>query len=173
MYCLTVEKICTRPPGWQLSAVPRLTPDAKTMLANSTLAPPWPLMPPPLPQRSLVAKKGRRKRSDWKGSVVPEVLEAASGKFGVADGVLYVSVPEVMLDGAGVLAVVGEPVTNGMTEHVGMDGEGEPRGLADARQELAEAGCCHRCAPLGSEDERGGRPLLAPETAERSEFDAA
>ena len=69
--------------------------------------------------------------------------------------------------------LVGEPVTDGMTEHVGMDGEGKMCGLADARQEFAEAGCYHGCAALRGNDEPGGWLLPSIETLERSEFDAA
>ena len=38
----------------------------------------------------------------------PEVIEAAGGELGVKGGMLDIAVPEVVLDGACVLAVVGE-----------------------------------------------------------------
>ena len=41
-------------------------------------------------------------------SILPEVVEAIGGKLGVEDRVLDVPVTEIELDGAGVLAVVGE-----------------------------------------------------------------
>ena len=44
-------------------------------------------------------------------SVPPKVLEAVGRHFGVSDGVLDVLVPEVVLQGARVVAIVGEQET--------------------------------------------------------------
>ena len=41
-------------------------------------------------------------------SVFPEVVEAIGGELSVEHGVLDVFVPEIVLDGTGVLAVIGE-----------------------------------------------------------------
>ena len=41
-------------------------------------------------------------------SILPEVIEAIGGQLGVEDRVLDVPVAQIELDGAGVLAVVGE-----------------------------------------------------------------
>ena len=59
--------------------------------------------------------------------------------------------PEPFLDGAGILAVVGEGEPAGVPEHVRVDGEGEAGRLADRREQLAEAGRRHRRLALGGE----------------------
>ena len=50
--------------------------------------------------------------------MLPEVLEPLGRKLRVSNGVLDVLVPEVVLQGARVLAIVGEFETDGMAEHV-------------------------------------------------------
>ena len=50
-------------------------------------------------------------------SVFPEVVEAMGGKLGIKDRVLDVPVAEVELDGAGVLAVIGELEAGRMPQH--------------------------------------------------------
>ena len=50
--------------------------------------------------------------------VPPKVLEAVGRQFGVPDRVLNVLVPEVMLQGARVVAIVGELEPAGMPPHV-------------------------------------------------------
>ena len=55
------------------------------------------------------------------GSIHPEILEPVRSHLSVAGGVLDVSVAEVELDGAGVLAVIGELEAGRMSEHVRMD----------------------------------------------------
>ena len=56
-------------------------------------------------------------------SALPEPLESIRGKLGVADRVLDILVPEVVLQRARVLAVVGKFVAAGVTQHVA-----KPRG---------------------------------------------
>jgi hypothetical protein len=51
-------------------------------------------------------------------SVAPEVLEARGRQFGVAHGVLDVSMAEIRLQGARVGALVGKLKAAGVTEHV-------------------------------------------------------
>ena len=55
--------------------------------------------------------------------IPPKPLEPLRREFGVAHGVLDVLVPEVVLDRAGVVAVVRELVPAAVAEHVGMDGK--------------------------------------------------
>jgi hypothetical protein len=68
----------------------------------------------------------------------PKILEPIGRHFGVPDGVLDVLVPEVMLQGARVVAVVRQLETTGMTEHVGVDWERHLGGLAEALDEPME-----------------------------------
>lgn len=51
----------------------------------------------------------------------PEAFEPGSPGSGVVGGVPWVSVAEVVLDEAQVVALVGESEAPGMTQHVGMD----------------------------------------------------
>ena len=53
-------------------------------------------------------------------SVVPEVMKPGCGQLRIADCVLDVSMPQVMLDRARVVSLIGELVTSSMTEHVRM-----------------------------------------------------
>jgi hypothetical protein len=72
-------------------------------------------------------------------SILPEFLEAVGGEIGVAHGVLDIAMAQGVLDGAGVLAVVGELVAAGVPEHVRMDGEGERGEFAGALKHLTKA----------------------------------
>jgi len=56
-------------------------------------------------------------------SVPPKVLEPVGRHFGVSDGVLNVPVPEVVLEGARVVAIICELEPTGMAKHVRVDGE--------------------------------------------------
>ena len=75
---------------------------------------------------------------------LPEVLEPVGGELGVAGGVLDVAMPEPFLDRAGVVLAVGEREAAGMSQHVGVDGEGELGRHPDHRQLLSEPGGGHR-----------------------------
>jgi len=58
-------------------------------------------------------------------SVFPEFVETVGGKLSVEHGVLDVPVPEIVLDGAGILTIIGEFEAGGMSEHVRMDRHAE------------------------------------------------
>jgi hypothetical protein len=66
-------------------------------------------------------------------SVFPEALESIGRQRGVAHRRSDRAVAEVVLDCAGVLAVVCELVAAGMPQHVTVNEEGEARGLASPR----------------------------------------
>ena len=72
-------------------------------------------------------------------SIPPKVLEAVGRHFGVPDGVLDVLVPEVVLQGARVVAIVGELEPTSMAQHVRVDREWHLGSLADALDEAMEA----------------------------------
>src|ERR1700757_785540 len=82
-------------------------------------------------------------------SVLPKVVEAVGGELGVKSGVLDVTVPEIVLDGSGVLAVVSELEAGGMPQHVRVDRHAELGLFAGASDELAEIGRGHRSLALG------------------------
>jgi len=65
-------------------------------------------------------------------SVPPKVLEPVGRQFGVSDGVLNVLVPEVVLQGPRVVAIVCELEPAGMAKHVGVDREWHLGGLPEA-----------------------------------------
>lgn len=59
--------------------------------------------------------------------VAPEPFEPIRRKLGVAHRMHDVSVPEIVLDGPGVVTVVREFVAARMSEHVRVHGEGQTR----------------------------------------------
>jgi hypothetical protein len=75
---------------------------------------------------------------DFPLSVPPKVFEAVGRHFGVWDGMLNVLVPEVMLQGPRVVAIVRELEPTGMAKHVRVDGEWHLGGLAEALNEPVE-----------------------------------
>jgi hypothetical protein len=60
--------------------------------------------------------------------ILPETFEPILRQRGVPRGVLYVSVPEVGLQRAGIVAVIRELVAAGVAEHVGMGLNFQPGG---------------------------------------------
>ena len=71
-------------------------------------------------------------------SAPPKVLEPVGRHVGVPDRVLDVLVPEVVLQGPRVVAVVGELEPASMPKHVGMDREWHLGSLSDALDEAVE-----------------------------------
>src|SRR5215467_11682044 len=84
-------------------------------------------------------------------SVPPKVLESVGRHVGVSNGVLDVLVPEVVLQGARVVAVVGELKPAGMAKHVRVDGEWHLGGLPEALDEPVETDGTDGPAALGNE----------------------
>src|SRR6516164_3294214 len=71
--------------------------------------------------------------------VPPKVLEPVGRHFGVPDRVLDVLVPEVVLQGPRVVAIVRELEPTGVAKHVRVDGEWHLGGLPDTLDEAMEA----------------------------------
>jgi hypothetical protein len=71
-------------------------------------------------------------------SVSPKVFESVGRHVGVHDGVLNVLVPEVVLQGSRVVAIVGKLEPAGMAKHVRVDRKWHLGGLADALDEAVE-----------------------------------
>src|SRR5262249_52746102 len=88
---------------------------------------------------------------DFPLSVPPKVFEAVGRHFGVSDGVLNVLVPEVMLQGPRVVAIVRELEPTGMAKHVRGDGECDLGGLAEALDKPVETDGTDWPAALGNE----------------------
>jgi len=70
--------------------------------------------------------------------IPPKVLEPVGRHFGVPDRVLDVLVPEVVLQGPRVVAIVGEFEPTGMAKHVRVDGEWHLGGLPEALDKPVE-----------------------------------
>ena len=72
-------------------------------------------------------------------SVPPKVLESVGRHFGVPDRVLDVLVSKVVLQGARVMAIIGQLEPTRMAKHVRVDREWHLSGLAEALDEAVEA----------------------------------
>src|SRR5262249_6863420 len=83
--------------------------------------------------------------------IPPKVLEPVGRQFGVPDGVLNVLVPEVVLQGARVVTIVGEFEPAGMAKHVWVDREWHLGGLPDTLDEAVETDGTDWPAALGNE----------------------
>ena len=83
--------------------------------------------------------------------VPPKILEPVGCHVGVPNGVLDVLVPEVVLQGARVVAIVGELEPAGMAKHVRVDREWHLGGLAEPLDEAVEPNRTNRPAALGNE----------------------
>src|SRR5262245_3850654 len=94
-------------------------------------------------------------------SVSPKILESVGRHFGVSDGVLNVLVPEVMLQGPRVVAVVGQLEPAGMAKHVWVDREWHLGGLAEALDEPVEADGADWPAAFGNEHVSLSRVIAA------------
>ena len=76
--------------------------------------------------------------SDWSSSS-PKVLEPVGSHFGVSDRVLDVLVPEVVLQGPRVMAIVGELEPASMAKHVRVDRKWHLGGFPEALDKPVEA----------------------------------
>src|SRR5262249_23121327 len=88
---------------------------------------------------------------DPASSVPPKILESVGRHFGVSDGVLNVLVPEVMLQGPRVVAVVGQLESTGMAKHVRVDRERHLGSLTEALDKTVETDGADCPAALGNE----------------------
>jgi hypothetical protein len=85
-------------------------------------------------------------------SVLPEVVEAIRSELSIEGSVLDILVSKVVLNGAGVLAVVCEFEAGRMAKHVGMDWHAQSGHVAGAGEEFAEGRGGHRRPALGDKD---------------------
>jgi hypothetical protein len=104
--------------------------------------------------------------------VIPKALEAICRQLLVMGGVLDILVSQVVLDGAGILAVVRQFKAGGMPEHMGMDGHPQLSCLTSAGYQLSKGGGGHWGLPFGDEHIRG-LWVIPPKVAQRPKFGAA
>jgi len=71
-------------------------------------------------------------------SVPPKILESVGRHFGVSDRVLDVFVPEVVLQGPRVVAIVSQLEPTGMAKHVRVDREWHLGGFPEALDKPVE-----------------------------------
>ena len=100
----------------------------------------------------------------------PKCREALGAQLGVTYGVLNVFVPQVVLNRARIVTVIGEFEAGGMTEHMRMDGESQLRPGPGTRHNLPKGRVRHRSFALRHEDVGRGR-IFARQLAEGTEFD--
>jgi hypothetical protein len=113
-------------------------------------------------RRGTRALRGRRwpglerRRGGARESVAPEPFEAVLAQFGVADGVLNRTVAEPVLNGARIVALIGQGVTAGVPKHVRVDLEGEFGARTDALDQAIDGICREWAAARASARDRCG-----------------
>jgi len=100
----------------------------------------------------------------------PEILEARRRQLGIAHRVLDVLVAEVGLQGARVVALIGQSEAAGMTQHVRMRFERQPGGSTGALDHASEPGSRERRTALRGEDERRSWLLFALQAPKRAQL---
>src|SRR5262245_3263169 len=86
-------------------------------------------------------------------SVLPEPIEAVGAKLGISHRVRDVAVAEVVLQRAGVDAIVGELEAAGVAQHVRMSRERKFGQFSSPADHFEEPGPRHRAAAFGVVDE--------------------
>ena len=114
-------------------------------------------------------RDGRNNHETLEKLILPEVFEPVRRQGRVADCGHDRSVTEIGLDGASVVAVVGELEAAGMAQHVGMHEEREFRSHARPGNHALISGCGQRRATLRDEDVWGCWGF-AQELAQRAAF---
>src|SRR6516162_8055173 len=84
-------------------------------------------------------------------SVPPKILEPVGRHVGVPDRVLDVLVPEVVLQGPRVVAIIGQFEATGMAKHVRVDREWHLGSLTEALDKPVETDGADWPAALGNE----------------------
>jgi hypothetical protein len=99
------------------------------------------------------------------GSFLPKPLEAIGRQLGVEHRVLDVAMPEIVLDGTGIVTIIGELEPAGMAQHMGMHRKGEGGELAGAGEYSPDRRGAQGPALLGDKHLRCPRvvPLQAPQ----------
>ena len=104
-----------------------------------------------MPLRWRPDARGGRHTPWMPNSILPEVPEAIWRQLGVTYGVLDVLMPEVVLEGARIDALIRELEPGGMAKHMRMDRERHLGSLAEATDHPAKADRAHGRAALAHE----------------------
>ena len=96
------------------------------------------------------------------GGLPPQLIEPCRIGGGVADGVLDVAMPEVVLDQPGVRALVGQGVAARVAQHVRIGGQGQPGPLAAPAHRQPRGLAAQRPASLADEKGVRRRPHRLP-----------
>ncbi len=83
-----------------------------------------------------------------RGWSLPKVAEPVRCQLGITDGMLDIFMTEIMLQGAGIVSIVGKLIAACVTQHVRMDGEWHLGGLTKALDKPMKADGAHRPAAL-------------------------
>src|SRR5258708_10465256 len=103
-------------------------------------------------------------------ALLPKRVKAGGAELAVADRMLNISVAQIVLQRPGIDAVVGELVASGMSEHVRVRLEGEPRLLAGPLYQAGEPGRREGRLAFRHEDEIAARYRLSLEPPERAQL---
>src|SRR5262245_8004769 len=87
------------------------------------------------------------------GSILSEPIEAVGAQLGISHRMRNVAVAEVVLQRAGVDAIVGELEAAAMAQHVRMSRERKSGQFSSPADHFEEPGPRHRAAAFGVEDE--------------------
>ena len=116
------------------------------------------------------ARRGSVRRGRVEGLIRPKGGEALGAQLGIADGVLNILVPQVVLNRSGIVAVIGQLKARGVAEHVGVHREPQLCCRAGACHNLPKRRVRERAFALCHKD-IGRVRIRACHLAERAEFD--
>src|SRR5262249_58868200 len=111
----------------------------------------------------------RRFRPTCAPSVLPEPIEAVGAQLRISHRVRNVAVAQVVLQRAGVDAVIGKLEAAGVAQHVRMNWEGKFGQFSGPADHFEEPGLRHRAAAFRVEDE-AALQVLPPQLAQRPDF---
>lgn len=86
--------------------------------------------------------------------IAPEIFESIWRQFGIANRVLDILMSKVELQGTGVLSVISQFESTGMTKHARMHREGYGRNDTASSEQLTDVAGGHGPAALRKEDIR-------------------
>jgi hypothetical protein len=106
----------------------------------------------------------------FSASIPEKFLEPLRRQSGIAGGVLNIAVPEIGLDGARVMAIIGELVAAGVPEHVSMRIDAQISSGGCPLHHAREGGCRQWRIALRDKYEWGSRafPLMSAKLAHRA-----
>ena len=85
-------------------------------------------------------------------SIIPEIKKPMGCKLCIAYRVLNISVTEILLNGAGINALIGEVKPAGMSQHMGMNRKRQPRFFSGPQNHVADGAIAERTASFRHKD---------------------